>query len=162
VQLASVAITVWLIGQATMNMGYVVGLLPVTGVTLPLISAGGTSLILTLFIVGLLARFACSEPAAAEHLRTAGRSRLARLLVPAPATAVERVRPRRQPEPDPRPSVAGSPRTLLHARGAGARRSPVRTEAPRGGVPTRAGGVPEAAAPARRDPARRARPGGGR
>ena len=57
VQLACVAITVWLIGQATLNMGYVVGLLPVTGVTLPLISAGGTSLVLTLFIVGLLARF---------------------------------------------------------------------------------------------------------
>jgi cell division protein FtsW len=64
VQLASVAITVWLIGQAAMNMGYVVGLLPVTGVTLPLISAGGTSLVLTLFIVGLLARFARSEPEA--------------------------------------------------------------------------------------------------
>ena len=58
VQLASVAITVWLVGQAAMNMGYVVGLLPVTGVQLPLISAGGTSLVLTLFIVGLLARFA--------------------------------------------------------------------------------------------------------
>lgn len=29
-QLASATITVWLIGQATMNMGYVVGLLPVT------------------------------------------------------------------------------------------------------------------------------------
>ena len=66
IQLASVAITVWLIGQAAMNMGYVVGLLPVTGVQLPLISAGGTSLVLTLFIVGLLARFARAEPAAIE------------------------------------------------------------------------------------------------
>ena len=66
VQLSSVAITVWLIGQAAMNMGYVVGLLPVTGVQLPLISAGGTSLVLTLFIIGLLARFARSEPEAIE------------------------------------------------------------------------------------------------
>ena len=69
IQLASVAITVWLIGQAAMNMGYVVGLLPVTGVTLPLISAGGTSLVLTLFIIGLLARFARSEPEAIEAQR---------------------------------------------------------------------------------------------
>ena len=66
IQLASVAITVWLVGQATMNIGYVVGLLPVTGVPLPLISAGGTSLVLTLFIVGLLACFARTEPAAIE------------------------------------------------------------------------------------------------
>ncbi|TKJ34064.1 putative lipid II flippase FtsW, partial [Blastococcus sp. CCUG 61487] len=98
VQLASAAITVWLVGQATMNMGYVVGLLPVTGVTLPLISAGGTSLILTLVVIGLLARFACSEPAAVESLRSRDRSRLSRLLLPAPAAAVEPVRPRRRPE----------------------------------------------------------------
>src|SRR3712207_631780 len=76
VQLASIAITVWLIGQATMNMGYVVGLLPVTGVTLPLISAGGTSLVLTLFVVGLLARFARSEPAAIAFQRSHPRGRL--------------------------------------------------------------------------------------
>jgi cell division protein FtsW len=65
-QLASAVITVWLVGQAIMNMGYVVGLLPVTGVTLPLISQGGTSLVLTLVAVGLLARFALAEPDAAR------------------------------------------------------------------------------------------------
>jgi cell division protein FtsW len=95
VQLASVAITVWLVGQAAMNMGYVVGILPVTGVTLPLISAGGTSLVLTLFIVGLLARFARAEPEAIEALRNQDRGRLARLLLPVPARAVDPVRPRR-------------------------------------------------------------------
>jgi cell division protein FtsW len=99
IQLASVAITVWLIGQAAMNMGYVVGLLPVTGVQLPLISAGGTSLVLTLFIVGLLARFARAEPAAIESERTRPRGRLSRLLLPVPSAAVEPVRlPRRRPE----------------------------------------------------------------
>ncbi|MCA0143575.1 putative lipid II flippase FtsW [Blastococcus sp. LR1] len=162
VQLASVAITVWLIGQATMNMGYVVGMLPVTGVTLPLISAGGTSLILTLFIVGLLARFACSEPAAVEHLRTAERSRLARLLMPAPAHAVDPVPPRRFPDETGAgsPVVAGA-RTLVHARGTSTRRTPPRTEAPRtGGSPRGAAGRPPA--PARRDPAPRRRPGGNR
>jgi cell division protein FtsW len=65
-QLASAVITIWLVGQAIMNMGYVVGLLPVTGVTLPLISQGGTSLVLTLVAVGLLARFALAEPDAAR------------------------------------------------------------------------------------------------
>ncbi|WP_246081188.1 putative lipid II flippase FtsW, partial [Modestobacter altitudinis] len=89
IQLASVAITVWLIGQATMNMGYVVGLLPVTGVTLPLISAGGTSLVLTLFVIGLLARFARSEPAAIAFQRSQPRGRLARLLLPVPPAAVD-------------------------------------------------------------------------
>ncbi|MGY1845081.1 putative lipid II flippase FtsW [Modestobacter sp. SYSU DS0875] len=89
VQLASVAITFWLVGQATMNMGYVVGLLPVTGVTLPLISAGGTSLVLTLFVIGLLARFARSEPAAIAHQRASRRGWAARLLLPIPAAPVD-------------------------------------------------------------------------
>ncbi|MGY1855834.1 putative lipid II flippase FtsW [Modestobacter sp. SYSU DS0290] len=96
VQLASIAITFWLIGQATINMGYVVGLLPVTGVTLPLISAGGTSLVLTLFVIGLLARFARSEPAAIAHQRTTRRSWAARLLLPVPATPVDPVPSRRR------------------------------------------------------------------
>jgi cell division protein FtsW len=109
VQLASVAITVWLIGQAAMNMGYVVGLLPVTGVQLPLISAGGTSLVLTLFIVGLLARFARAEPAAIEHQRAHPGGRLSRLLLPVPAAAIEPVRPRRSPEARRRPDPDHGP-----------------------------------------------------
>jgi cell division protein FtsW len=130
VQLASVAITVWLIGQAAMNMGYVVGLLPVTGVQLPLISAGGTSLVLTLFIVGLLARFARSEPAAIEAQRTRVRGPLTRLLLPVPAAAVDQVRPRRRPDERPHggPAAAGG-RTLVHARG-GVRPVPSRQVAP--------------------------------
>ncbi|MGY1697279.1 putative lipid II flippase FtsW [Geodermatophilus sp. SYSU D00814] len=102
VSLASVAITVWLVGQAAMNMGYVVGVLPVTGVTLPLVSAGGTSLVLTLFIVGILIRFARSEPAAIEYARSRDRGRLARWLLPVPELAVDPVRQRRpRPEPEP-------------------------------------------------------------
>lgn len=151
VQLASVAITVWLVGQATMNMGYVVGLLPVTGVTLPLISAGGTSLILTLVVIGLLARFACSEPAAVESLRSRDRGRLARLLLPAPAGAVGPVRPRRRPEDrEPRRPVDGNGRTLVHARSAPDRRRPApapdprrapQASAPRAAAPRRPGGA---------------------
>jgi cell division protein FtsW len=124
VQLASVAITVWLVGQAAMNMGYVVGILPVTGVTLPLISAGGTSLVLTLFIIGLLARFARAEPEAIEALRSQDRGRLARWLLPAPARAVDPVRPRR---PARRPGGVDLRQTA--GRSAGGRRPmPVVTE----------------------------------
>jgi len=123
VQLASVAITVWLVGQAAMNMGYVVGLLPVTGVQLPLISAGGTSLVLTLFIVGLLARFARSEPAAIEAQKGRERGRLARLLLPVPEAAVDPVRLRRRPEDRaPAGTVEGGARTVARGRPAPSRR----------------------------------------
>jgi cell division protein FtsW len=126
IQLASTGITVWLIGQAAMNMGYVVGLLPVTGVTLPLISAGGTSLVLTLFIVGLLVRFARSEPEAIEAERTRERGRFARLLLPVPAVAVDPVRPRRQREPHPPARPGRAPRKPV----AEEPRRPVRRPAP--------------------------------
>src|SRR5688572_1407087 len=130
VQLASVAITVWLIGQAAMNMGYVVGLLPVTGVTLPLISAGGTSLVLTLFIIGLLARFARSEPAAIEAQRGQTRGKLARFLLPVPAAAVDPVRPRRRPEERAPQQPVGGPRTVLRGRPGAPRPVPPRPAPP--------------------------------
>jgi cell division protein FtsW len=141
VQLASVAITVWLIGQAAMNMGYVVGLLPVTGVQLPLISAGGTSLVLTLFIIGLLARFARSEPEAIEAQRGRARGRLARLFLPVPAAAVDPVRPRRTHDERvaARPMVRGG-RTVVRARPGAPRPVPPRS-GPQAGVPPR-GAVP--------------------
>lgn len=40
--------------QSVINLGVVVGLLPVTGVTLPLMSYGGTSLVTTLAMIGIL------------------------------------------------------------------------------------------------------------
>ncbi|WP_245821058.1 putative lipid II flippase FtsW [Geodermatophilus pulveris] len=109
VQLACVAITVWLVGQAALNMGYVVGLLPVTGLTLPLVSAGGTSLVLTLFIVGLLIRFARSEPEAVEHLRRTDRGRLSRWVLPVPERAVAPLHPRRPRRPERAGRGAGHP-----------------------------------------------------
>ncbi len=42
-RLLTATATLWVLGQVFINVGYVVGLLPVTGLQLPLISAGGTS-----------------------------------------------------------------------------------------------------------------------
>ena len=51
-------ITAWLVGQALVNVGTVVGLLPITGVTLPLVSVGGSSLVSTLVALGILVAIA--------------------------------------------------------------------------------------------------------
>jgi len=82
VRLAAAAVTTWLVGQAVINMGYVTGLLPVTGIPLPLISFGGTSLVLTMGSVGMLAAFARTEPGVTEVLAARGPGRVRRLLAP--------------------------------------------------------------------------------
>jgi cell division protein FtsW len=69
IKLVSATVTTWLVGQAAINIGYVVGLLPITGIPLPLISSGGTSMALTMLAFGLLANFARHEPQAVAALR---------------------------------------------------------------------------------------------
>jgi len=54
----ALAITAWLVGQALVNVGTVTGLLPITGVTLPLVSLGGSSLVSTLAALGILVSIA--------------------------------------------------------------------------------------------------------
>lgn len=51
-------VMVWVIGQAFVNIAVVLGLLPVLGVPLPLISSGGTALISTLIAIGIVLSFA--------------------------------------------------------------------------------------------------------
>lgn len=72
-RMAACAVTMWLVGQALINIGGVVKLLPITGLPLPFISDGGTALVVTLAAVGMLASFARAEPeaAAALHARPA-------------------------------------------------------------------------------------------
>ncbi|MEX0592710.1 MAG: putative lipid II flippase FtsW [Nitriliruptoraceae bacterium] len=65
------AITTWLVGQALVNIATVTGLLPITGVTLPLVSVGGSSLIVTLVALGMLVAIARTAPAAAGVTRQA-------------------------------------------------------------------------------------------
>ena len=62
------AILCWVIGQAFVNIAVVIGLLPVIGVPLPLVSAGGSALIMTMAALGVVLAFARTEPGAAEAL----------------------------------------------------------------------------------------------
>lgn len=67
-------VTAWVVGQAFVNVGTVIGLLPITGVTLPLVSAGGTSLLVTMVALGLLVNVA-RLPSHAERGASARRAR---------------------------------------------------------------------------------------
>jgi cell division protein FtsW len=66
--------------QALVNMGAVLGLLPISGVPLPLISAGVSSLLASLVALGMLMAFARAEPGAARALAAAGPATPMRLL----------------------------------------------------------------------------------
>jgi cell division protein FtsW len=52
--LLAAGITGWICIQAFINIGVVVGLIPVTGIPLPFVSAGGSSLIISFAAVGIL------------------------------------------------------------------------------------------------------------
>ena len=64
--LVAAGVTAWVCGQAVVNMGAVTSLLPVTGVPLPFVSFGGSSLVVTMAAVGILLNVARqSRPAPA-------------------------------------------------------------------------------------------------
>ena len=69
VRYAAAGVGAWIVVQAVVNIGGVLGLLPVAGVTLPLVSYGGSSLIPTLTAIGMLMAFARQEPGARRALR---------------------------------------------------------------------------------------------
>ncbi len=72
-------VMVWVIGQAFVNIAVVLGVLPVLGVPLPLISAGGSALIATLLGIGVVLSFARAgraEPDEAPAPTPAERSRM--------------------------------------------------------------------------------------
>jgi cell division protein FtsW len=52
--LLAAGVTTWICVQAFINIGVVVSLIPVTGITLPFVSAGGSSLIVSFAAVGIL------------------------------------------------------------------------------------------------------------
>ena len=56
--LLAAGITAWVVGQALINIGAVIGVLPVTGVPLPFVSFGGSSLVITMGAAGILLNIA--------------------------------------------------------------------------------------------------------
>ena len=72
-------ITVWLLAQAVVNLGMVLGLLPVIGIPLPLLSYGGSALVPTVAAFGMLLAFASTEPGARAALRAQRNARARRL-----------------------------------------------------------------------------------
>src|SRR5690606_23640502 len=103
-RLTAAGIVTWLVGQTVINVGGVVGLLPITGLPLPFISAGGSALVVTLAAVGMLASFARAEPAAARALHARPPARWIQLLwAPLP--------PLPKPKPHPKPKERTSERS---------------------------------------------------
>jgi cell division protein FtsW len=104
-RLAAAGITTWLVAQAVINIGGVVGLLPITGLPLPFISSGGSALVVTMAGVGMLASFARAEPDAARALHARPPSRWVRLVwAPLPPLPP----PRRPGPPRPPAPTAGT------------------------------------------------------
>ena len=76
-------ITALVCGQAAINLAAVLGLAPLTGIPLPFVSYGGSSLVVTLASVGILLNIARGEPGRAavavpDRSRRDGRPRRAR------------------------------------------------------------------------------------
>jgi cell division protein FtsW len=61
--------------QVLLNVGVVLGIVPNKGITLPLVSYGGSSLVITMFLIGLLLNVGRRPSRAGHQLAPAGRSR---------------------------------------------------------------------------------------
>ena len=79
VRYGATAATAWIGAQALINIGAVLGLLPIAGLPLPLVSYGGAALLITLVAIGMLMAFARSEPGATEALQARRAARRARV-----------------------------------------------------------------------------------
>ena len=117
----------WVVGQAVINIGAVVGLLPVTGIPLPFVSFGGSALVTTMFATGILANVARQGRArrAPRPRRRATVTATVRARSPAAAPAVTSSRRSRSPTSSsravtPRDSIrfVGAQRGLEAHRGA--------------------------------------------
>jgi cell division protein FtsW len=69
VRYAAAGITIWIMAQTLVNLGAVIGLLPIVGIPLPLMSYGGSALLPTLIAIGMLLSFAKAEPGAQAALK---------------------------------------------------------------------------------------------
>lgn len=73
-RLAASTITIWIVMQAVVNIGAVIGVLPITGIPLPLVSEGLSSVLVTMVALGILMSIARREPGAREALAARGPS----------------------------------------------------------------------------------------
>ena len=74
-KLLAAGLTSLIMAQAALNLFAVLGLAPLTGVPLPFVSYGGTSLVLTLAAAGLILNVARSPAAGRGRRRAAARGR---------------------------------------------------------------------------------------
>jgi cell division protein FtsW len=165
-RLAAAGATAWIVVQALVNICAVVGLLPITGVPLPLMSAGLSSLLATMAAIGMLLCFARSEPGAKDALAVTATRWRRRLGAAVPtdepiarggkSSPRAPVRPRRAPagpesasleQPRPAPSRLADPGTRPVQAGRNGRRRPpqeaiarVQRQAARGRGPGPPGG----------------------
>lgn len=76
-RLVATGITTWIVGQAFINIGAISGLIPLTGITLPFISYGGTSLAVLLGSFGILLNISRTTVSSGSTATTATRKRIA-------------------------------------------------------------------------------------
>ncbi|MCZ9292396.1 FtsW/RodA/SpoVE family cell cycle protein [Corynebacterium lehmanniae] len=107
--LMAASLTATVVSQAFINMAYVVGLLPVTGIQLPMLSAGGSSAVFTLGAMGVLASVARHEPDAISSMQNYGRPVFDRIFFIAEPRALKQRRP--APAAAPRRERYGTPVT---------------------------------------------------
>ena len=135
-RLMAASLAAAVVSQAFINIGYVVGLLPVTGIQLPMLSAGGTSAVITFGAMGVLASVARHEPDAVSAMQNYGRPLFDQLLMigePRPVDKQGTPRPKttsrkregsrsgRVVRPNQRDARFGTPVTARGATGSGRR-----------------------------------------
>ena len=97
--LMAASLTAAIVSQAFINMAYVIGLLPVTGIQLPMLSAGGSSAVFTLGAMGVLASVARHEPDAVSSMQNYGRPMFDRILCIGEPRALKQRHPAATPAP---------------------------------------------------------------
>jgi cell division protein FtsW len=65
--LLAIGLVAWVASETLINIGAVIGVLPVTGIPLPFISFGGSSLVITMAAAGILINIARHEKAMSAH-----------------------------------------------------------------------------------------------